>query len=82
LVESFGGQLNVKVDREITQFTLTFESPFLTQAVELLSQIVLHPNYEAVSHEALKASIHKAASPMDPYTISTESVHYTAFRVP
>jgi processing peptidase subunit beta len=80
LVDSFGGQLSVKVEREITQYTLTFESPFLAEAVELLSQIVLHPNYDATEHEALKTSIHSRASPMDPYTISTESVHYTAFR--
>jgi predicted Zn-dependent peptidase len=45
LVDSFGGSLNVKVGREITQFTLSFESQFLSQAVELLSQIILHPNY-------------------------------------
>ncbi len=50
LVDSFGGSLNVKVGRELTQFTLTFESQFLSQAVELLSQIVLHPNYEATQH--------------------------------
>ena len=81
LVDSFGGSLNVKVGREITQFTLSFESQFLSQAVELLSQIVLHPTYEATQHEALKSSLHKQASPMDPYVIATESVHYTAFRV-
>lgn len=81
LVESFGGQLTVSVDREITQFTLSFESGFLAQAVELLSQIVLQPSYETVAHEALKATIHKNASPMDPYTLSLESVHYTAYRV-
>ncbi len=81
LVESFGGQLTVSVDREITQFTLSFESGFLAQAVELLSQIVLQPSYETVAHEALKAAIHKNASPMDPYTLSLESVHYTAYRV-
>lgn len=80
LVESFGGQLTVSVDREITQFTLSFESGFLAQAVELLSQIVLQPSYETVAHEALKATIHKNASPMDPYTLSLESVHYTAYR--
>lgn len=80
LVESFGGKLDVNVSRELTQFTLSFEPQFLTQAVELLSQVVLHPTYETVQVEALKASIHKAASPMDPYVISTESVHYTAFR--
>jgi predicted Zn-dependent peptidase len=81
LVDSFGGSLNVKVGREITQFTLSFESPFLSQAVELLSQIILNPSFEATQHEALKASLHKQASPMDPYVIATESVHYTAFRV-
>ena len=81
LVDSFGGSLNVKVGREITQFTLSFESQFLSQAVELLSQIVLHPTYEATQHEALKSSLHKQASPLDPYVIATESVHYTAFRV-
>ena len=47
----------------------------------MLSQIILKPNYDAVEHEALKASIHSRAATMDPYTISTESVHYTAFRV-
>jgi processing peptidase subunit beta len=80
LVESFGGKLDVNVSRELTQFTLSFEPQFLTQAVELLSQVVLHPTYETVQVEALKASIHKAASPMDPFVISTESVHYTAYR--
>lgn len=80
LVDSFGGSLNVKVGREITQFTLSFESQFLSQAVELLSQIILNPNYEATQHEALKATLHKQASPMDPYVIATESVHYTAYR--
>jgi len=79
-VDSWGGQLCVKVDREITKFTLTFESQFLSQAVELLSQIVLHPTYEATQHEALKTTIHKNASPLDPFTISTEAIHYTAFR--
>lgn len=81
LVDSFGGQLSVKVEREITQFTLTFEPQFLSQAVELLSQVVLQPSYDATEHEALKVGIHARASPMDPYTISTESVHYTAYRV-
>jgi hypothetical protein len=81
LVDSFGGQLTVKVEREITTFTLSFESQFLSEAVELLSQIVLKPSYEATEHEALKVPIHKNASSMDPYTISTESVHYTAYRV-
>ena len=81
LVDSFGGSLNVKVGREITQFTLSFESQFLGQAVELLSQIVLQPNFEATQHEALKATLHKQASPMDPYVIATESAHYTAYRV-
>lgn len=41
---------------------------------------MLNPTFEAVQVEALKASLHKNASSMDPYTISTESVHYTAFR--
>jgi mitochondrial-processing peptidase subunit beta len=41
---------------------------------------VLKPNYDATEHEALKASIHARAASMDPYVISTESVHYTAFR--
>ena len=81
LVDSFGGQLFVSVEREITKFTLYFEPQFLTQAVELLSQIVLQPSYEAIEHEALNTKLHAKASPMDPYTISTESVHYTAFRV-
>lgn len=81
LVDSFGGQISVKVEREITQFTLSFEPQFLAQAVELLSQIVLQPTYEATEHEALKVGVHARASPMDPYTISTESVHYTAYRV-
>jgi len=48
LVDSFGGKLNVKVTRELTQFTLSFESQFLTQAVNLLSEIVLNPTYEPV----------------------------------
>lgn len=81
LVDSIGGQLTVTVEREITQFTLTFESNFLSDAVELLSQIVLHPNYESTEIEALKTSVHARASPMDPYTISTETLHYTAYRV-
>lgn len=82
LVDSFGGQLFVNVEREITKFTLYFEPQFLTQAVELLSQVVLQPAYESVEVEALKTKLHAKASPLDPYTISTESVHYTAFRVP
>jgi len=45
LVESFGGKLDVNVSRELTQFTLSFEPQFLAQAVELLSQVVLHPTY-------------------------------------
>jgi processing peptidase subunit beta len=80
LVESFGGKLDVNVSRELTQFTLYFEPQFLTQAVELLSQVVLHPSFDPVQIEALKSSLHKGASSMDPHTISTESVHYTAFR--
>ena len=48
LVESFGGKLDVNVSRELTQYTLSFESQFLTQAVELLSQVVLHPSFDAV----------------------------------
>jgi len=48
LVDSFGGKLDVKVTRELTQFTLSFESQFLTQAVELLSEVILHPTYEPV----------------------------------
>lgn len=46
----------------------------------MLSQLVLQPAYESVQVEALKANIHKNASSMDPYTISTESAHYTAYR--
>lgn len=48
LVESFGGKLDVNVSRELTQYTLSFEPQFLTQAVELLSQVVLHPSFDAV----------------------------------
>jgi len=80
LVESFGGKLDVNVTRELTQYTLSFEPAFLAQAVELLSQVVLQPTFEPVQIEALKATVHKGASSMDPYTISTESAHYTAFR--
>ena len=80
LVESFGGKLDVNVSRELTQYTLSFEPQHLAQAVELLSEVVLRPAYDPVQVEALKSSIHKGASSMDPYTISTESVHYTAFR--
>lgn len=80
LVESFGGKLEVNVSRELTQFTLSFEPGFQSQAVELLSQLVLQPAFEPVQVEALKATIHKNASSMDPYTISTESAHYTAYR--
>ena len=81
LVDSFGGQLSVKVEREITEFTLSFESQYLSEAVELLSQIVLKPNYDAVEHEALKTSIHKKACSMDPEIVSSEALHYTSFRV-
>lgn len=80
LVESFGGRLDVNVSRELTQYTLSFEAGFQSQAVELLAQVVLHPSFEPVQVEALKAAVHKGASSMDPYTISTESVHYTAYR--
>jgi processing peptidase subunit beta len=52
----------------------------LTQAVDLLSEIVLNPTFDSVQVEAIKPQLHKNASSMDPYTISTESVHYTAFR--
>jgi predicted Zn-dependent peptidase len=69
------------VTRELTQFTLSFESAFLTQAVDLLSEIVVNPLYDSVQVEALKSSLYKNASSMDPYTVSTESVHFTAFRV-
>jgi mitochondrial-processing peptidase subunit beta len=48
--------------------------------VELLGQVVLQPAFDSVRVEALKATIHKNASSMDPFTISTESAHYTAFR--
>lgn len=48
--------------------------------MELLSQVVLQPAFDPVQVEALKATLHKNASSMDPYTISTESAHYTAFR--
>lgn len=80
LVESLGGKLDINVSRELTQYTLSFEAGQLKQAVELLSQVVLHPTFDPVQVEALKATLHKNASPMDPYTISTESVHYTAYR--
>jgi processing peptidase subunit beta len=80
LIETFGGKLDVNVSRELTQYTLSFEPQFLTQAVDLLSQVVLHPTFDAVQVEALKASVHKSASSMDPFTISTEAAHYTAFR--
>lgn len=52
----------------------------MTQAVDLLSEIVLNPTFDSVQVEAIKPQLHKNASSMDPYTISTESVHYTAFR--
>jgi hypothetical protein len=42
---------------------------------------VLRPKYDAVEHEAIKTTIHKNASPLDPEIISNESAHYTSFRV-
>lgn len=48
LVESFGGKLDVKVSRELSQFTLSFEPQFLSQAVDLLSEIVLKPTFDPV----------------------------------
>ena len=65
----------------MTEFTLSFESPFLIQAVDLLSELVVNPLYDSVQVEALKGTIYKNATSMDPYTVTTESVHYTAFRV-
>ncbi len=49
--------------------------------MELLGEIILNPAHEAVSHEALKSTIHKNASSMDPFTVSSEAIHYTSYRV-
>lgn len=52
----------------------------MSQAVELLAEVVLNPTYDPVQIEALKPTIHKSASSLDPYVVSTESIHYTSYR--
>ena len=80
MVDSIGGHIGVKVSRELTEYTLSFEPQFLNQAVELLAEVVLNPAYDAVQIEALKPTIVKSASSLDPYVVSTESIHYTSYR--
>lgn len=52
----------------------------MNEAVDLLSEVILNPVYDATAHEAQKQTVYKAASPMDPIKISLEAVHYTAYR--
>lgn len=80
IIDSIGGNLKVDVTRELSQFTLSFENGFVTEAVDFLSELVLHPAYDPVAHEAQKATLHKNASSMDPQTIAIENTHFSSYR--
>lgn len=67
IIESISGELNINVSREITSFNLTCDPSGVSQAIDLLAEIVLNPAYEGVEIEAVKPALHKNASPMDPY---------------
>lgn len=48
IVDSLGGNLDVKVSRELSEFTLSFNNGNLTQAIDLISEIVLNPTYDQI----------------------------------
>jgi len=44
-IDKFGGVFDVKVDREISKFTLFFNKNQLSDAVSFLSEVILKPTY-------------------------------------
>jgi len=59
---------------------LFFNKSQLGEAISFLSEVILKPTFESVQVEALKSSIYKNASTMDPFKNTLQMVHYTAFR--
>jgi zinc protease len=57
-IESMGGHLSITTDPEATVFAFEFLEPYLDQAVELLSQIILRPVFNDVEVGAVRYKIY------------------------
>ncbi|EGR31604.1 mitochondrial processing peptidase beta, putative [Ichthyophthirius multifiliis] len=81
-LSNFGGNLNVKIGRETTVYTLSFQSSQMEQAVDFLGDILQNSVYNKSQIEAEKDAIYHNAvtNQNNQESVILESVHFTSYR--